>query len=140
MVRVIEIPTGIAFAPAERLRMLWGQPHLQLQGTGTSFRLTPTCIDRQKGHLRAVFEIAKSEGYHFVFFPEFSIPLDMVSEIDQAMSAADWPRNSIFAAGLAPATVQEYRTLAAEENVLAADPIPEGTIAEPSVPTSVRHR
>ncbi len=36
MVRVIEIDTGISFAPAQRLRMLWAHPNLNFQGTDSS--------------------------------------------------------------------------------------------------------
>ncbi len=95
MVRVFEIATGITFAPAERLRMLWGHPYLQLQGTGTSFRLTMECIDRQKRILRNVFDIAKSAASQFVVFPEFSLPIEMVSETDDAVSSAEWPEFGI---------------------------------------------
>jgi hypothetical protein len=130
MVRVIELATGLSFAPAERLRMLWGQPHLQLQGTGTTYRLTLDCAERQRRHLRRVYELATSTGSQFVVFPEFSMPLDMVAETDLAISAPGWPRNSIFAVGLAPASVDEFRSLATHENVIAATPIPEGSPAE----------
>jgi hypothetical protein len=130
MVRVFEIATGITFAPAERLRMLWGHPYLQLQGTGTSFRLTMECIDRQKRILRSAFDIAKSAAIQFVVFPEFSLPIEMVSETDDAVSSAEWPRNSVFASGLAPASVGEYMSLAAQGNVIAADAIPADTTAE----------
>jgi hypothetical protein len=130
MVKVIEVATGLSFGPIERLLMIWGQPHLQLQGTGTSFRLTPDCAERQTRHLRRVYELAKSTGSQFVVFPEFSIPLAMISETDLAMSAAEWPRNSMFAAGLAPTSVDEFKSLATQENVIAATPIPVGSTAE----------
>jgi hypothetical protein len=130
MVRIAEVATGLTWAPAERIRMLWGQPHLHLEGTSNSFRLTPGCAARQRLYLRHSFQLATSTNSQFVVFPEFSMPLDMVPETDLAMSAAGWPLNSVFASGLAPVSVAEFRALAAHENVVAAPAIPQDTAAQ----------
>jgi len=128
MIRMIDVVTGISFAPARTLRMLWAHPNLNFQGTGTGVRLIAESVERQTQTLRAVFDIARAATYQFVIFPEFSVPLEMVGEIDEFISSSGWATNSIFVGGLAPMSVDQYRTLAVQENVT-AETLPAGSTA-----------
>jgi hypothetical protein len=116
MITIADIPTGVSFGPAKSLRMLWGQPHLDLEGTGTAYRLTTPCAERQRRILTSVYEIVISSQRQFSVFPEYSMPLDMVSETEEAILGNEWPSNSIFVSGIAPISVNQFNELVAAPN------------------------
>jgi len=124
MVQVIEVDTGVSFTPSQQLRMLWSHPHLHFQGDGIGLRLTDQSAQRQAWTLQQMIDIGKAEPYQFVFSPEFSIPVAMVAEIEQAVSSPAWPAGSVFAGGIEPISVEQYRALSAHGNIAAADSIP----------------
>ncbi|MGB9232873.1 MAG: hypothetical protein WCC04_00535 [Terriglobales bacterium] len=113
MPNVFEMTTGVSFEGVHSLQMLWGQPFLELQGTGAGYRLTEVCAARQRSILRSVYAKAIESGTQFCVFPEFSMPLDMVAETNAALNDNRWPTNSIFISGVAPLSVIEFNGLAA---------------------------
>ncbi|MGB8028029.1 MAG: hypothetical protein WCF30_00055 [Terracidiphilus sp.] len=120
MPTIIDVATGISLAQSRSLRMLWGQPWLEMEGTGTGFRLTDRCAERQKVMIRASFEKARAEQIQFCIFPEYSLPKDMIVEVDRFVESANWPNGSVWIAGIAPLSIAEFNGLASSPGSVAA--------------------
>lgn len=121
MLNISEIAAGVAFNDVHRLQMLWGQPLLEFEGTGTAYRLTNSCSERQRSIFRSVYQKAIEAEVQFCIFPEFSMPFNMVAETDAALAGNHWPANSIFVSGIAPLSVGEFNGLTAAPGTIAPD-------------------
>lgn len=127
MPTIVEVATAITFSGSRSVQMLWAQPLLEMEGTGTGFRLTDTCAQRQRALVRCSYETATERGARFCIFPEYSLPLDMIRETDIFVAGPSWPNNSVWLSGLAPLSIVEFNELASEAGTLAPNaPLPAG--------------
>src|SRR3981081_1142114 len=93
MLTIYEINTGIE-PDDRRLGIIFAQPHLRLVRAGDAYRLEAACSTAGRQMIREILgSVTKDSPVHFLAFPEYSMPEDMVPEVDQKVQAEAWPWN-----------------------------------------------
>jgi hypothetical protein len=109
--RVEPIATNIQWKPKTRLRMLFAQPNVVLNSTGTGYVHTTTTADRQATTIKAILDLCVVSDFQCVVLPEFSLPIGMLADVTQALSKPEWPKNSIVISGVETAAPAEFAKL-----------------------------
>lgn len=111
-----EISTGIKFDD-KKLAVTLVQPHFRLALAGNAYRLEQAFAAVQRQTIREILAgVTKDSPAHFLAFPEYSVPEDMVPEMDQQIRAEAWPRNSAVLAGLEGLQIQAFEKILSQSN------------------------
>lgn len=120
--------------PSNEVRIVAMQPFIRLHSaTEEPFRWSNDAVDVQLAAIDRTLDIARcgfgGRSANFTLFPEYAIPgIAGASAINDRISAAAWPNESIIIAGVQGIPKDEYRDLC---NVLAAH------VSQSNAPSSV---
>jgi predicted amidohydrolase len=117
MVRIVEVDLPDINLPADGIRLVIMQAHIQGHLTAEPFKWRADSKDAQLARIKRTLEIAKApdldiDRTHFTVLPECAIPgLDGVDLIHKYLNMTDWPAETIVIGGIEWLTKKEYAQL-----------------------------
>lgn len=115
MIDVERVPIDINI-PSDFVRMVTMQPFVQIDSSQEPYRWKPAAKESQMNAIARTLEVASDQSQgppaQFTIFPEYSLPgPDAVYLVEEKLSSAEWPNDTVVIAGVDGLPKSEYADL-----------------------------